>query len=511
MTAAKESDAEGRTPTTTTGTPSSEREAATSEVSPVPIGSSLASPCEPDSKREGILKTVTADGMALGHLPETLRADKEIVLAAVKQNGDALTFAASSVAGDMEVVCAAVRSKWTCGETDRYREVVLKTVAASERALGRASEAMRADRDVVMRAVTAHGESLQYASDELKADREVVLAAIKQNTDALRHVPALKADKEIALEAVRVRGIALKRFAESIKSDREVVLAAMEAPEGGGMSALQYADKSVRDEVKASVRATGQTALEALRNLIDGKNTPEDGGLPAVCRNRTDREEVLLEVAKANGGSITHPLAHSTDSIRDDEEVVLAAVAKYGESLQHASDRLRAKRNVAIAACSHNGDALRYCSAELRQDRDLVLRACRTSGNALKHASDELRNDREVVLAAVRQNGDALAHASEARRNDREVVRAAVEKNRSSIKFAGAELQKDPELSGRKADDRRSKDASPSKDRGPRAPTLADFATFKPVNRSAERPLTSDAGENLVRMSRQTGPFFSFS
>merc|ERR1719326_832723 len=110
---------------------------------------------------------------------------------------------------------------------------------------------------------------------------------------------------------------------------------------------------------------------------MDGpQDTAEAGFHPTVCRTRTDREEVLREVAKANGGSITHPLAHSIESIRDDEEVVLAAVTKHGEALQHASDRLRAKRNVAVAACSSNGDALRYCSLELCKDRDLVLRAC---------------------------------------------------------------------------------------------------------------------------------------
>jgi len=442
------------------------------------------------STREAILKTVSGDGLALEHVPEIFRSDHDIVLAAVKQNGDALTFAAPAVAQDMEVVCAAVTSKWTNGQADRYREVVWKTVAASEHALGRASKHMREDRQVVMRAVSAHGESLQYASDDLKADREVVLAAIRQNTEALRHVPAFRTDKEIALEAVRTKGSCLKRFAECVRDDRQIVLAAME---NAGDAALQCATKAIRDEVKAAVRATGQPAIEALRSSIEqGPGTPEREFRATVLRTRTDRDEVLREVAKANGGALTHPLAHSVDSIRDDEEVVLAAVAKHGESLQHASERLRGKRNVALAACSNNGDALRYCSDDLRQDRSLVLRACRTSGNALKHAASALRNEREVVFAAVRQNGDALAHASEERRNDRQVVLAAVEKNRASIKFASAELQKDNEIVSRtKATERSWANPTPSvsvKGRGPRAPTLGDFATFKPGARPAREP-----------------------
>jgi hypothetical protein len=269
--------------------------------------------------------------------------------------------------------------------------------------------------------------------------------------------------------------------------------------ESGGETALQAATKELRDEVKAAVRATGQTAKEVLRKSIDNPDTQE-ADLPAVCRTRTDRDEVLREVANVNGGSITHPLAHSIESIRDDEEVVLAAVAKHGEALQHASDRLRAKHNVAVVACSNNGDALRYCSPELRQDRDLVLRACRTSGNALKHASEFLRNDREIVFAAVRQNGDALAHASETRRRDREVVRAAVEKNRSSIKFAGADLQNDPNLVPRPKVEEKPKPAS---GQAPRSRTLGDFGFFNPgKSASASTSGFFNPGKSLTELAR---------
>ena len=58
----------------------------------------------------------------------------------------------------------------------------------------------------------------------------------------------------------------------------------------------------------------------------------------------------------------------------------------------------------ALAAAVCDGYALRYASAELRDDREVVLAAvARSSRLALPHACREIRADRGVVLAAVRR------------------------------------------------------------------------------------------------------------
>ena len=58
------------------------------------------------------------------------------------------------------------------------------------------------------------------------------------------------------------------------------------------------------------------------------------------------------------------------------------------------------------------GPALRYASGELRNDREVVLAAVEQRGLALSFASEELKNDREVVLAAVKQAPAAFVYAS---------------------------------------------------------------------------------------------------
>ncbi|MEC7464617.1 MAG: DUF4116 domain-containing protein, partial [Pseudomonadota bacterium] len=53
-----------------------------------------------------------------------------------------------------------------------------------------------------------------------------------------------------------------------------------------------------------------------------------------------------------------------------------------------------------------------FAAPHLRDDREVVLKAVKKWGVALKHASPRLRADREVVMAAVKRNSAALKYAS---------------------------------------------------------------------------------------------------
>ena len=97
-------------------------------------------------------------------------------------------------------------------------------------------------------------------------------------------------------------------------------------------------------------------------------------------------------------------------ALRGDKELVLTAVATFGEALGLALEDVLDEEGGGLG---------------LRGDKEVVLRAVAQSGEALYHASEALRGDKEVVLAAVAQSGLALVHASEELRADRDVVMAA--------------------------------------------------------------------------------------
>jgi len=93
-------------------------------------------------------------------------------------------------------------------------------------------------------------------------------------------------------------------------------------------------------------------------------------------------------------------------------------------NLNGSSEELRNNKKVVLAAVRRDGNNLAYASEELRGDREVVLESVRQNGDALLFAG-ELRADREVVLEAVQQNGTVLCYASEELQGDRDVVMAA--------------------------------------------------------------------------------------
>ena len=51
-----------------------------------------------------------------------------------------------------------------------------------------------------------------------------------------------------------------------------------------------------------------------------------------------------------------------------------------------------------------NGLALKYASKELRDDKDVVLAAVRQNGQSIRVASARLKDDEDVAMAALEQN-----------------------------------------------------------------------------------------------------------
>ena len=78
----------------------------------------------------------------------------------------------------------------------------------------------------------------------------------------------------------------------------------------------------------------------------------------------------------------------------------------------HASDALKDDRDVVLAAVRRNGAALEYASEALKDDYDVVHTACTTSSwRALDEASERLRED--PSLRAVAEDVAACREATQ--------------------------------------------------------------------------------------------------
>jgi hypothetical protein len=127
-----------------------------------------------------------------------------------------------------------------------------------------------------------------------------------------------------------------------------------------------------------------------------------------------------------------------TDLLRADYHVALAAVVQIdGTTLQHFADTVRDNLDVVLAAVKTNLhrhlQPFQHASDALKGNRAMVMEVLRLyDGHSIHfmrawpHVSEALRSDREVVMAAVQIDGDALRDASEAMQDDPDVVMAAI-------------------------------------------------------------------------------------
>jgi hypothetical protein len=127
--------------------------------------------------------------------------------------------------------------------------------------------------------------------------------------------------------------------------------------------------------------------------------------------------------------------------LKNDREIVLAAVTQNSLALKFTSDELKNDHEIVVAAVNQNARAFQYASDEMKNDREIVLAAMNQNGDALKHASDELKNDREIVLAAVKNKGTSLCFVSKELKNDCEILIVAFANGCTSYLSTAAEYE----------------------------------------------------------------------
>mmetsp|Transcript_37836 Transcript_37836/g.48993 ORF Transcript_37836/g.48993 Transcript_37836/m.48993 type:complete len:98 (+) Transcript_37836:156-449(+) len=85
-----------------------------------------------------------------------------------------------------------------------------------------------------------------------------------------------------------------------------------------------------------------------------------------------DKELVIDCIKKSKNG---YNLKYASLELRNDVEVVIAAVEEDGGALQCAdlTGILRGNREVALAACLQDGESLEYVAFDLRGNSEIVI------------------------------------------------------------------------------------------------------------------------------------------
>lgn len=131
-----------------------------------------------------------------------------------------------------------------------------------------------------------------------------------------------------------------------------------------------------------------------------------------------------------------YALSLGSEKLRDDKDVVMAAIMADGTVLQHASDRLRDNREVVMKAIAKNSTALEFASNNLRDDREVVVAAINQRDHAVKFASDRLKNDKGIAQAIIDAGSPGYGYLSVDIRADKEIMRRMLGRYSTWLEYA---------------------------------------------------------------------------
>jgi hypothetical protein len=251
-------------------------------------------------------------------------------------------------------------------------------------------------------------------SENLLQNFEFMLKVVKQNGLALQWAsPELKNDKALALAAVKQNGYALHYASEPLQDDREVVEVAI--ANGRGIIGTHEEDEEEFEKQRSGVLGATSPAL------------------------RNDRQIVLAALAKNKAA-----VEFASDELKDDWQFMLEVVKINFYSLHEASNRLKADPNFIFAAMKINTSSFLYASEGLKDNPTFILAAMKIHSYAISDASDRLKNDPDFMLKACKLDYIALHYASDTVKDDRDIVLVALDHPYSSAyKDASIRLKKD--------------------------------------------------------------------
>ena len=258
----------------------------------------------------------------------------------------------------------------------------------------------------------------RYASEEMQADLGVVTAAVTNSGSAIRYASeALQANSAVVKLAVAQCGMALKFAAPELRADRSIALTAAGCAPSPSPSATQACNPSNvgpsllaaiggLDVVFAGHRLTCRPCASHLTALAHFRRRQTGYAVEFMSEELRADKSVALACVTTTGNCVSL----LPKELREDAEVMLQAVKQYGLVLMTNGTReQKATKDLAVAATAQNGHVLKCLAPELKEDFEVVLAAVSHNGLMLEHASDTLRAHKDIALAAMAQNQAARA------------------------------------------------------------------------------------------------------
>ncbi|MGR3912318.1 MAG: DUF4116 domain-containing protein [Candidatus Rhabdochlamydia sp.] len=181
--------------------------------------------------------------------------------------------------------------------------------------------------------------------------------------------------------------------------------------------------------------------LQAQAIAVYHLSTHLDGGIKefeTILNNQLEINKSLLDETLVMSSS-HHILQYEMPNIPKQ----LAIVQKDGLALERASEALKNNKQIVLAAVKNNWQALKYANDKLKDDPDVVLAAIEKSGYALEYASARLKNDKEFILPILKKHDWTFEFISDELKDDLNIARIVLEEDGWALQYVSERLKKD--------------------------------------------------------------------
>ena len=143
-----------------------------------------------------------------------------------------------------------------------------------------------------------------------------------------------------------------------------------------------------------------------------------------------DIDVVMMAVTNdmlANGHELA--LSFASEELRDEEQVVLAAVKHCGLALEFASERLQGNREIVFNAVHNEPYSLVYASDEIRNDMKFLAKIVKDHPFAIKGAGDDIQDNKDAIVELAAINPEIIKHLK-----NKEIKKELINKRKVSTK-----------------------------------------------------------------------------
>lgn len=295
------------------------------------------------------------------------------------------------------------------------------------------------DEDKLKRILDISGDYLKYACSKLRDDEKIVELAFKADNESFKYASdRLRKDRDFIVKIVAHPDDILI----DLTDDEEYVLAVCSSWPDSPITYISERLSNSEVFLRKCILC-GCNVMESIPWAADNKNLVLIALSEGIhFRHASERlrgdKELAIEAVKIAYWN----LSYCSDELRDDEDVVSAAIMQNGLALEDASERLRGHRRTVIKSFS-SCFRLKHVGEHLKDDEDLVLKAIKIDSNVYIEISDRLRDSKKFALEALEANCDTFRVFSSRLTDDKIIALKAIEYNYENVRFVSERLKKD--------------------------------------------------------------------